>query len=528
MTLLQFVLMLGLAGDPVADRLEPLRALFAGKLDGAAMKADVAAIDTGWRTRGNESYRAGQQHLRERLEKGGFPAASIEVRELGREEPAWNPRAASLELLADDGTSERLVGFDSPADKDRVCVCLNSFPTREGGEVLEVVRADDNDADAAGKLVYGAADPEMLWASFQRAGARGVLSSAIEPYNKPDSDPGVIQFGRIRQDAKRKPFGFKLSPAAAKKLDAALARGPVKLRAKIAADFTAPCGVPLLLATISGSDVDAPCILVSAHLDEPGANDNASGCASAVGAAIALRAAIAAGEVPRPKRAIVFLIGQEIDGTQLWLQDRQRAKKPAPFAGISLDMTGEDAAKNGAPFLIERMPDPSAIHLRDPDRHTEWGAGEAKESDLRGHFLPDLALACAQAVAASEPTFHPTTNPFEGGSDHQPLLDRGIPAVLFWHFTDPAYHTNRDTIDQVGAKELECSTLATLLALSILASGDAADRAVVQAIVERARDQRDEWEKAHAAAHPDDKNNAWAEKAWARHWQEALASVETL
>ena len=45
-------------------------------------------------------------------------------------------------------------------------------------------------------------------------------------------------------------------------------------------------------------------------------------------------------------------------------------------AMLSLDMTGEDTAKTGGTFLIEKEPDPSALWDRPSDPHSEWGASK--------------------------------------------------------------------------------------------------------------------------------------------------------
>jgi aminopeptidase YwaD len=55
-------------------------------------------------------------------------------------------------------------------------------------------------------------------------------------------------------------------------------------------------------------------------------------------------------------------------------------------------MTGEDPLKTGGPFLIEKMPDPSAVWARPSDPHTEWGGGQYKAELLKGTLLNDLFL----------------------------------------------------------------------------------------------------------------------------------------
>ena len=51
-------------------------------------------------------------------------------------------------------------------------------------------------------------------------------------------------------------------------------------------------------------------------------------------------------------------------------------------------------------------------------------------------------------------------HPWEGGSDHDAFLDRGIAAALVWHFTDFSYSTSLDRIDHVDPAELQRTTVA--------------------------------------------------------------------
>ena len=54
---------------------------------------------------------------------------------------------------------------------------------------------------------------------------------------------------------------------------------------------------------------------------------------------------------------------------------------------FSLDMTGEDTAKTGGTFLIEKQADPSAVWPRPSDPHSAWGASEVKAEELKGSLL---------------------------------------------------------------------------------------------------------------------------------------------
>ena len=188
--------------------------------------------------------------------------------------------------------------------------------------------------------------------------------------------------------------------------------------------------------------------MLVAHVQEPGANDNASGAGTLLATAIAIRHAIHARLIPPPRRTLTFLWLDEIRGSEHWLKDDE-ARATQVVAMMSLDMTGEDTSKTGGTFLIEKSPDPSALWPRPSDPHSEWGAGRVDRAHVRGHLLNDLHLAVALR-RARETGWVVRTNPYEGGSDHTVFTRAGIAALLNWHFTDRYYHTNLDTADKVS------------------------------------------------------------------------------
>jgi hypothetical protein len=147
--------------------------------------------------------------------------------------------------------------------------------------------------------------------------------------------------------------------------------------------------------------------------------------------------------------------------------------------GLSLDMTGEDTKKTGGTFLIEKMPDPSAIWTRGDDRHSEWGGSPITKAQLVPYYYNDYLLnrALDQAAVAG---WVVRTNPFEGGSDHTPFLQFKKPGALFWHFTDHFYHTDGDRIDKVSIPEMTNVGITALVSALTLASADGpAARALV-------------------------------------------------
>ena len=73
-----------------------------------------------------------------------------------------------------------------------------------------------------------------------------------------------------------------------------------------------------------------------------------------------------------------------------------------------------------------------------------------------------VARAALHDVAAEVGGWETAEHPWEGGSDHDVFLRRGVPAVLFWHFTDFTYHTGLDRLDRIDPEELRRSSVAVL------------------------------------------------------------------
>jgi hypothetical protein len=206
------------------------------------------------------------------------------------------------------------------------------------------------------------------------------------------------------------------------------------------------------VARIAGTLPSAGTIAVVGHLDEPGAADNGSGIATMTAMATGYLRGIRDGTLPRPRRSVTFVFGAELECSREWLKS---AEDQVDLA-LVLDMTGEDQAKSGSIALVERTPDPGAIWSHPTlDVHTEWGrSDELRESDLTGTFLNDYMLATLRLRALAT-GWNVRSNPFEGGSDHESFLERGIPAVLLWHFTDRFYHTSLDRTDKVDPQEMQ-------------------------------------------------------------------------
>ncbi len=224
----------------------------------------------------------------------------------------------------------------------------------------------------------------------------------------------------------------------------------------------------------------------------------------------------------------------EIRGSEAWLRAHPASAVQYMFA---LDMTGEDTAKTGGTFLIEKQADPAAVWERPSDPHTEWSQGPAavSASSLRGSLLNDLYLAICRR-RGRDTAWQVRTNPYEGGSDHTVFAGARVPSLLAWHFTDRFYHTNQDRLDKTSAAEMKNVGVATGAAVWFLASATSRDAAAVAGLVGAAGAARLALERtqgAAVAAGAADRVKALAVEdevrtAWIKWYGEALDSVVRL
>ena len=183
-------------------------------------------------------------------------------------------------------------------------------------------------------------------------------------------------------------------------------------------------------------------------------------------------------------------------------------------------MTGEDTKKAGGTFLIEKMPDPSAVWTRGDDHHSEWGGSPVALASLRPHYFNDFILdRCLDQAAVTGWVVR--TNPFEGGSDHTPYIQYRKPGLLFWHFTDVYYHTDGDRLEMVSADEMKNVGVAALVSALALTSADGAT--VHDLVADMERDGRDRLTREFAlpseqAVH--DGKGAQGERAILMAWKD--------
>jgi hypothetical protein len=506
---------------PPLDRVLPPRAeaiyrAIAPRIDRDVAMETVKFMAPRWRLAGNPAYDQSIDFIAARLAKGGVTHRVDRYEHSGQ---GWEQQRGTLSLA---GQSDEPV---LSHERERLALCINSFSTPPGGATLRLVdvgaggAGDFKGKDVKGAVVLGDAAVASLWArAVRERGAAGVVSTDLAPYTRPESTPDVLQWGSIPYDEGRRSFAFKATPRAAARLRKAAAAGPAAVLVDIATVFHRGAS-RTLVAEVPGTSRSDERIVLVAHVQEPGANDNASGSGTLLATALALQDAVARGLLPPPRRTITFLWLDEIRGSEHWIAE-DAARVGGVAAMMSLDMTGQDTSKTGGTFLIEKMPDPTAIYERPSDPHSEWGAGKVDPAWVRGHLLNDLHLAVALR-RARDTGWVVRTNPYEGGSDHTVFTRAGVPALLNWHFTDRYYHTNLDTVDKTSAETMGHVAATVATSALFLASADASDAAALTALVNEA-------ERARLATEASNHASDAIMGAWKKWYREARESVTRL
>src|ERR1700761_445770 len=458
----------------------------------------VAFVESRWRWPGNKGFNESIYYVENLLKQAGYVKQTkgdddgpltyrIESRDMRG--PTWDPISATVQI---EGDSKPLETFATNFNM----IAQFSGSTPAGGVTAEVVyltRAELANADPAklkGKIVFAESGVGQVYTAAMKGGALGAFGYSLPAYTQPEKNVNSIQFSRVNnQDSTSQVFGILLSYAAKERLKAALAKGPVKVHVETTSKIYHAKELTVV-ANVRGTVTPFERFVFSAHVQEPGANDNASGVGT-----LSEMARVTANLVKTkkfdPKRTIVFIFGNEIEQTRNYIADDAERAKGIKW-GMSLDMTGEDVTKTGGTFLIEKMPDPSAIWTRGNDHHTEWGGRPLKESDMFPHYFNDFVLnRCRQQ--GSQNGWVVNANPFEGGSDHTPFLNAKIPGVLMWHFTDQFYHTDGDRLNMVSAAEMKNVGVSALAAAyTLTAANEATTLSLISELQKNATDRLQE------------------------------------
>ncbi len=438
--------------------------------DGQKAFEIVDYVEDYWRLAGNKGFNLSVEKIVDNLEAAGYTNENIankndlltyriETRPMKR--LTWEPLTASLHI---NGQEQPILSFPDNFNM----IDVNSWSTPVEGITAEIVKVDADKyglMDVSGKIVFAEGSPYQHYnKAIVEGGAIGLITYGNPAYLQPDKNITSIQFNSIPQDTVRKPWGIALSYQAKEILNRELAKGKVTATVNIQTELY-PSEELTVIAQAHGNKYANQELVFSAHVQEPGANDNASGVGAQTEMARVTAALIQKNQLDLD-RTITFLFGDEIISTRRYVEADTLGKIKW---GISLDMVGEDTEKTGGSFLIEKMPDPAAVWLRGNDKHTEWGGKALPMDRVVPHYFNDFIIDVFEQQGEYA-NWTVNSNPFEGGSDHIPFIRNDIPGLLLWHFTDQFYHSSNDRIDKVSANTLENVGVGALAAAYYLAN----------------------------------------------------------
>ncbi|WP_117879804.1 M28 family peptidase [Aureibaculum luteum] len=433
----------------------------------------TAFVEQYWRVVGNKGFNESVYHIAKMLEKAGY-VLEEDANEMDRliyrvekrplKNPTWEPVDARLTI-----EGEKLPLLESTSNINMTY--LNSPSTPKGGVIGEVVyikdKKDLDKTDVKGKIIFAEMSPYAVYKLAMEKGVLGMLTYNMPDYLQPEKNVTSIQFRSIPYNENNL-WGMALSYQAKETLKKVLSKGNVKVHAEINTKIY-PSEELTVVAEIKGALKPKERFVFSAHIQEPGANDNASGVGVQLEMA-QIAAKFVSDKSANLDRTLTFLWGDEIVSTRRYIEEDSLRASHIKW-GISLDMVGENTALTGGTFLIEKMPDPSAIWTRGNDSHTEWGGRPLKLKDMKPHYLNDFILNVFEEQGKFA-KWEVHTNPFEGGSDHTPFLKADIPGLLLWHFTDQFYHTDNDRIDKVSQETLKNVGTGALVSAFVLLNSD--------------------------------------------------------
>ena len=344
---------------------------------------------------------------------------------------AWTLRDARLEI-AGQGT-DHLVLADYKDDPQTIALYSPSTPGERWVEG-EVISARDPlrlGTRLQGRLLLlksGRGSFEIN-AFAARHGALGVVTINDGPI--PDT-ARYLNY-EVPLDAARPCIPvFSLTPENGRLLrERIAAEAHLRLRARVRATRCSGA-MPMVTGTIGEG---RPELFVCAHMDEIGAQDNASGCGAAIETLRVLQALASAGRGAPQRRTIRFFFSVEVRAVQAWLASQPR--DPGFLAGLNLDMVGADPTQDAGKMMVL--------------------TGYCHRPHFAAHLIRDAADLADRVVGG-----------MVRGERHSHVGDGvfGIAppggTVSLEQKTGPTYHTSADTADTFWDQSLRWTGTASL------------------------------------------------------------------
>ncbi len=441
----------------------------AQEISGETAKRNLEGIARYHRQRGSRGFHDAAELVVERARAYGltdvailqFPADGKIFYGTQRSRLPWDAESAELWQMKKDGADwsnwQRLASYEHMP----VSLAEDSESANVTADLVDVGNgAADSDyagKDVHGKIVLAAAQPGAVQElAVEKYGAAGIISYALnQPTAWRGEDENLVRWGHLQSFPRTKTFAFMVSLKVARALRDRLAHGEqIHLHATVHAGQHSG-NYEVVTATIPGADAKLKDqeIAFSCHLDHqrPGANDNASGCATILEVARTLQKLINENKIARPARTIRFIWPPEIEGTETLLNARpefaQRIK-----AVIHMDMVG-GGPETKAIFHVTRGPWSLPSFVYDvADAFADFANQQTEKFAATGAAeYPMVAPEGGKEPLRAEFAF------YSMGSDHDVYQEGGfrIPAIYFNDWPDRYIHTNFDSAANIDPTKLK-------------------------------------------------------------------------
>jgi len=478
---------------------EPVIGVLANELDGDRAKRDVEVFAQLHRMRASEPFHRATEHIVAELRRAGltevavlrFPADGTTMFGTQKARPAWDAEFAELWDIEQRAEQSQLRTRIASWESMPLSLAQDSDSGEVTADLLDV-GAGTKEQDYAGKQVRGqlvltSSQPEAVAPlAVDRFGAAGIISYAQnQPTAWSREDETLVRWGHLDSFSPRRTFGFMVSLKQARSFQARLSAGErVLLQASVKAQRH-PGEYEIVSATIAGADpvLAQQQIAFTCHLDHPrpGANDNASGCATILEVARTYAHLIAQGKLARPRRTLHFFWPPEIEGSTILLNARPDLAKQI-VADIHMDMVG-GGPRTKAVFHVTRSPASLPNFVNDV---AEAFAGFVNaESDAfaagRSARYPMIAASGDKQALLAQ------VKEFDAGSDHVVFTDSSfrIPTIYMNDWPDRYIHTSGDLPENIDATKLERAGFIGAASAWFLANLTAEDLPALSALLER-------------------------------------------
>jgi hypothetical protein len=476
----------------------------ASELSGSTALRNLAVISGSHRMRASRGFDDAAQFVAGRLRDYGLE--DVEVLQFAadgetmfgtqKSRPAWDVDAAELwELRSENGQWTRSVRV-----ADWRSTPLSLAQDSDAGDVIAALvdvgsGSDERDyagKDVRGKLVLVSSQPEDVQAlAVDRHGAAGIVSYAQNQRTAWwGEDASLLRWGHLDSFASTPTFAFMVTPQQARAWQARLAKKElVQLQAHVQAGRH-DGHYKVVTARIRGADprlADQE-IVFSCHLDHPhpGANDNASGCATILEVGRTFAKLIREGRLARPARTLRFLWPPEIEGTTILLNARPDLAGRF-VAVVHMDMVG-GGPETKAVFHITRSPASLPTFVSD----VAQAFGEFVNAQSLAHASGEsVRYPLVESGGGKEPLLAQMSE-FNRGSDNEVFTEGSfrIPAIYLNDWPERYIHTNRDVPDNIDPTKLKRAAFIGAASAWYLANLNAANVDGLVALLERRQLER--------------------------------------